>query len=67
LESNCKRIVIEGHTSFGIQGVNREEIERFVKEPKEGKALDIIGKVRNLKDGTVEVICKAQNILIIRC
>jgi hypothetical protein len=43
LESNCKRIVIEGHTSFGIQGVNlREEIERFVKEPKEGKALDII-------------------------
>jgi hypothetical protein len=39
LKSNCKRIVIEGYTSFGIQGVNlREEIERFVKEYKDEKS-----------------------------
>jgi acylphosphatase len=58
LDSNCKRIIIEGYTSFDIQGVNlRETIESFVKTPDDdGKSLDIHGSVENLKDGRVEVI-----------
>jgi acylphosphatase len=58
LESNCTRIIIEGYTSFDIQGKNlRETIEEFVKKPKEdGKPPDIRGSVENLKDGRVEVI-----------
>ena len=54
---NCKRIIIEGYTSFDIQGKNlREAIEEFVKNPKNGKFLDIHGSVENLKDGRVELI-----------
>jgi acylphosphatase len=61
MEFNCKRVVIEGCTSFGIQGQNlRETIEEFVKNPKEdGKPLEtwkIRGSVENLKDGRVELI-----------
>jgi len=58
LESNCTRIIIEGYTSFDIQGKNlRETIEEFVKKLKEdGKPLDIRVSVENLKDGRVEVI-----------
>ena len=67
LESNCIRINIEGYTSFGIQGINlREDIERFVKEPKEGNFLDILGNVRNLKDGSVEVICVGKDTNLLR-
>jgi acylphosphatase len=63
LEPNCKRIIIEGYTSFGIQGVNlREEIERRIRHPDEGDPLDVVGMVRNLKDGRVEVICKGNNV-----
>ena len=55
---NCKLIIIEGITSSSIQGVNlRERIEKFVKTPVAEKRLDIKGKVRNLKNGKVEVIC----------
>jgi hypothetical protein len=37
LEPNCVRIIIEGYTSFGIQGVNlREAIEKRIKHPDNG-------------------------------
>ena len=36
LDSNCKRILIEGLTSIGIQGVNlRESIEKLINEQDE--------------------------------
>lgn len=63
MEPNCERIIIEGYTSFGIQGVNlREEIERRIRYPDEGDPLDIVGIVRNLKDGRVEVICRGSSV-----
>lgn len=63
MEPNCDRIIIEGFTSFGIQGVNlREEIERRIRHPDEGNPLDIVGLVRNLSDGRVEVICRGKDV-----
>jgi acylphosphatase len=63
LKSNCKRIILECYTSFSVQGVNlREEVEKFVREPREGKVLEIKGRVRNLKDGKVEIIYKGNDI-----
>lgn len=60
---NCKLIIIEGITSSSIQGVNlRERIEKFVKTPIDGESLDIKGKVRNLKNGKVEVICFGKDV-----
>jgi len=48
---------------FGIHGVNlREEIERYVKEPKDERSREIFGIVGNLKDRRVEVICKGSDI-----
>jgi acylphosphatase len=56
LQSNCKRILIEGGTSYNVQGINlRETIEMLVK--KGSKELRIKGITRNLKDGNVEAIC----------
>jgi acylphosphatase len=61
VDFNCKRIIIEGYTSFDIQGKNlRETIEEFVKKPKNGKFLDIQGSVENLKDGRVELIYRGK-------
>ena len=55
-------MVIEGYTSFDIQGVNlRETIESLIKKPG-SKFSDIVGYVHNLKDGKVEVICRGQNV-----
>ena len=55
--------MIEGETSFSIKGVNsREDIEQFVKTPFNGKLVDIKGKIRNLKDGKVEIICFGSNV-----
>ena len=55
-------MIIEGYTSFDIQGVNlRETIESLIKKPG-SKFSDIVGYVRNLKDGKVEVICSGQNV-----
>jgi acylphosphatase len=63
LTFSCSRIVIEGETSFSIQGVNlREDIEQFVKTPFNGKSLDIKGKIRNLKEGKVEIICFGSDV-----
>ena len=63
MEPKCYRITIEGRTSFGIQGINlRERIEQTIKHPKDGKALDVNGRVRNLKDGRVEIICIGRDV-----
>jgi len=59
LNSECLRIILEGHTSFSIQGVNlREHIEGIVKGKDETSRLNLVGRVRNLKDGRVEILCK---------
>jgi len=63
VETNCSRIILEGRTSFGIQGINlREKIEETIKQPKNGKPLDVKGRVRNLKDGKVEIICMGSEV-----
>jgi acylphosphatase len=63
LEPNCVRIIIEGYTSFGIQGVNlREAIEKRIKHPDNGDPLAVVGMVRNLKDGRVEIVCKGPDV-----
>jgi acylphosphatase len=63
LEPNCVRIIIEGYTSFGIQGVNlREAIEKRIKHPDNGNPLEVVGMVRNLKDGRVEIVCKGPDV-----
>ncbi|GEM_PF-3159842 len=59
LEPNCTRIVLEGLTSFSIQGRGlREWIEKVVNgADKESQPMNLKGRVKNLKDGRVEIIC----------
>ena len=62
MEANCKMIIIQGLTSFGIQGVNlRETIEKLVNEPEVGDPLEINGWVENLKNGNVKVIYRGKD------
>jgi hypothetical protein len=53
LEPNIvKESSLKGYASSGIQVVNlREEIKKRIRHPDEGDPLDIVGMVRNLKDG----------------
>jgi acylphosphatase len=64
LEPNCFKIIIEGQTSFSIQGRGlREKIEKTVNGVDKGsKTLDIKGRVRNLKDGRVEILCFGKDV-----
>lgn len=61
--AKCYRIIIKGSTTSSIQGINlREKIEKFVKTPIDGVRLDIKGKVRNLKNGNVEITCFGSDV-----
>jgi acylphosphatase len=61
----CKRVIIEGHTSYSIQGVNlREQVEKFVRETINHDKIQVTGKISNLKNGQVEIIfCGSDNEL----
>ena len=61
----CKRVIIEGHTSYSIQGVNlREEVERYVRRTINYDKIQVTGKISNLKNGQVEMIfCGSDNEL----
>ncbi len=53
----CKRVVIEGHMSNSIQGINlREEVENFVRGTINADKVVVKGKISNLKNGQVEII-----------
>jgi acylphosphatase/predicted metal-dependent hydrolase len=53
----CKRVIIEGHTSYSIQGVNlREEIEKFVRRTINHDKIQVTDNLSNLKNGQVEII-----------
>ena len=50
-------MVIEGYTSYSIQGVNlREEIEKFVTATINGDKTKVKGRISNLKNGQVEIV-----------
>jgi acylphosphatase len=53
----CRRVVLEGFTSYAIQGRNfREKIEELVRTKFNTDGVNVTGKVSNLKNGQVEVI-----------
>ena len=61
----CKRVIIEGDTSYSIQGINlREEVEKFVRRTINHDKIQVTGKISNLKNGQVEIIfCGSNNEL----
>jgi acylphosphatase len=61
----CKRVIIEGYTSYSIQGVNlREEVEKFLRRTINHDKIQVTGKISNLKNGQVEIIfCGSDNEL----
>jgi acylphosphatase len=53
----CTRIILEGMTSYAIQGINlRENIEEYVKTHLGSEGQRPKGKISNLKNGQVEII-----------
>jgi acylphosphatase len=62
----CYRVVVEGITSYAIQGINlREKVESFVRSNFNSKEVKkVTGKICNLKNGQVEIIfCGAKSDL----
>jgi acylphosphatase len=58
----CTRILLEGITSYAIQGINlREKVEGYVKTNLRSR---VRGRISNLKNGQVEIIfCGKQSEL----
>src|SRR5206468_2413573 len=53
----CIRVIIEGITSYAIQGINlREKIEKYVRTHLNTDRIKARGKISNLKNGQVEII-----------
>ena len=53
----CNRVIIEGSTSYAIQGINlREKTEEYVKTHLNVNKIKVKGKICNLKNGQVEII-----------
>jgi acylphosphatase len=53
----CTRILLDGITSYAIQGINlRENIEEYVRMNIGAQGIRPKGKISNLKNGQVEII-----------
>ena len=57
MADNIWRMVFAGRTDMDVQGVYFRQI---IKEIADGDELMLKGQVRNLKDGSVEVICECE-------
>lgn len=53
----CKRLIVQGVTSYSIQAVNfREKIEEFVRINFNAQSIKALGRISNLKSGEVEIV-----------